>query len=308
MQGSMKSILRRITNFGSVKSDESQPIESSFHEHKISEDNSTVIKETSGPEFNRLSAHYSSTTELTPDASKCPRPSVTTFIILLLVILLFMLIPIINLSHFFHHLNSQCPPDEFKHVVTDHSHSNPRKEVVQRKENTLVFHNVMRQVGEGVAHSNSVFSGHIIYPPSASAEQCAQISDAFKFDCHPEDGASESRCKERGCCWIPKENKLYEEAVKNNRSQLTLLNVPYCFYPRVYGGYKFINITETPSGSISFLQRTFKSPYPDDVAVIRMDIRYETEQRLRVKVGQIFFLTQQLIRHTEVSYLSLMVV
>lgn len=279
MQGSIKSILRRITNLGSVKSDDNKPIESSFNEHKISEDNSTVIKETSGPEFNRLSIHYSSTTNLTPDASKCPRPSITTFVILLLVIFLFMLIPVINLTHFFHHLNSQCPPDEFRHVVTDHSHSNPRREVIQGKENIIVFHNIMKQVAEGGGHSNSVFPDNIIHPPmSASSKQCAQISDAFKFDCHPEDGANEPNCKARGCCW-------YNEAIGNNRSQLSPLNVPYCFYPAAYGGYKFINITETHSGSVSFLQRTFKSPYPGDVAVIRMDIRYETEQRVRIKVG-----------------------
>jgi len=278
MQGSIKSILRRITNLGSVKSDDNKPSESSFNEHKISEDNSTVIKETSGPEFNRLSIHYSSTTNLTPDASKCPRPSITTFVILLLVIFLFMLIPVINLTHFFHHLNSQCPPDEFRHVVTDHSHSNPRREVIQGKENILVFHNVMKQVAEGGGHSNSVFPDSIIHPPvSASSKQCSQISDAFKFDCHPEDGANEPNCKARGCCW-------YKEAIGNNRSQLSPLNVPYCFYPAAYGGYKFINITETHSGSVSFLQRTFKSPYPGDVAVIRMDIRYETEQRLRIKI------------------------
>jgi len=196
-------------------------------------------------------------------------------------------IPTFTFLYFFQHLNSQCPPDEFGHVVTDHSHSNPRKEVVQGKENIPVFHNILKQVAEGGGHGNNVFSDHIIHAPmSASSKQCAQISDAFKFDCHPEDGASASNCKARGCCWAPKRKKLlYKEAIGNNGSQLSSLNVPYCFYPAAYGGYKFINITETPSGSVSFLQRTFKSPYPGDVAVIRMDIRYETEQRLRIKVG-----------------------
>ena len=300
MQGLIKSVLRRITNLGSVKSDENQPIGSSFNENKVNEENSTVINETLGPEFNKLSVHYSSTTNLTRGASKCPRPNITTFIILLLVILLFMLIPIINLSHFFHHLNSQCPPDEFKHIVTDHSHSNPRKEVIQGKENILIFHNIMVQVAEGARHSNSVL------PMSASAEQCAQISDAFKFDCHPEDGASESNCKARGCCWVPKKKKLlYKEAIGNNRSLLSPLNVPYCFYPAAYGGYKFINITETLSGSVSFLQRTFKSPYPGDVAVIRMDIRYETEQRLRIKVSLILLCSEQIIGQVKASYFNL---
>jgi lysosomal alpha-glucosidase len=286
MQGPIKNILRRITNLGNVKTEETQPIESSFNEQKMNEDRSSVMKETSGPEFNKLTVHYSSTTKLTPVESKCPRPNVSTFLILLLVMTLFMIIPFVNLLHFFHLLNSQWPSNEFNRVMTDHSHSNPRKEMLQERESTVVFHNIMRQVVEKVAHNNSVPSSHIIRPPtSASFGQCAKISDDFKFDCHPEDGANESHCKARGCCWVPKRKRLLnKQFVENKRAEHTPLNVPYCFYPPAYGGYKFLNITETPSGSISFLQRTFKSPYPYDVEVIRMDIRYETEQQLRIKV------------------------
>jgi lysosomal alpha-glucosidase len=286
MQGPIKNIFRKITNFGGVKTDETQPIDSGFNEQKINDDTSSVMKETSGAEFNRLHVHYSSTTKLTPDDSKCPRPNVSTFLILLLVIILFMVIPIVNLLHFFHLLNSQWPSNEFNRVMTDHSNSNTRKEIMQERENTVVFHNIMRQVVEIVAHNNSVSSSPLIRPPkSASFKQCAKISDELKFDCYPEGGATESLCKARGCCWVPKRKKLLnKERNENNRTQSTPLNVPYCFYPLAYGGYRFINITETPSGSVSFLQRTFKSPYPDDVEVIRMDIRYEAEQRLRIKV------------------------
>lgn len=269
-----------------MKTDETQRIEPNFNEQKMNEDTNSVTKETSGPDFNRLNIYCCSATKLTTDESRCPRPSVSTFLILLLVIILFMVIPVINLLHFFHHLNSQWPSDEFNHVMTDHIHSNPRKEIPQERENTVIFHDIMRQVSEKMAHSNSVFSSHIIrLPTNASTKQCEQISDEFKFDCYPEDGATESRCKARGCCWVSK-NKLLlnKNSVENSRVQHATLNVPYCFYPSGYGGYKFINITETQSGSISFLQRTFKSPYPDDVAVIRMDVRYETEQRLRIKV------------------------
>jgi hypothetical protein len=286
MQGPIKSILRRITTLGSVKTDETQPIESSFNEQKMNEDTNSVTKETSGPEFNRLNVHYSSTTKLTPDESRCPRPSVSTFLILLLVIILFMVIPIFNMLNFFHHMKSQWPSNEFNRVMTDHSHSNSRKEILQERENTVVFHNIMRQVVEKVAHNDSVFFSPIIRPPtSATTKQCEQISDEFKFDCYPEDGVTESRCKARGCCWVSKNKMLLNKnSVENSRVQHASMNVPYCFYPSGYGGYKFINITETPSGSISFLQRTFKSPYPDDAAVIRMDVRCETEQRLRIKV------------------------
>lgn len=286
MQRRIKDIFRKITNLGGVKTDETQPIDSGFNEQKMSGDTSSVMKETSGAEFNRLNVHYSSTMKLTPDDSKCPRPNVSTFLILLLVILLFMVIPIINLLHVFHLINSKWPSTEFNRVVTDHSHSNPRKEIVQERENIEVFHNMMRQVVGEVTHNNSVFVNPVLRPPkSACFKQCSKISDEFKFDCYPEVGANELLCKARGCCWVPRKKKLWEEERnENNVTQTAPLNVPYCFYPLAYGGYKFINITETPSGSVSFLQRTFKSPYPDDVMVIRMDIRYEAEQRLRIKV------------------------
>jgi hypothetical protein len=286
MQGPIKSILRRITTIRFVKTDETLPIESTFNEEKVNADTNSVTKETSGPEFNRLNIRYSSTTKLTRHETRCPRPSASTFMILLLVIILFMVIPVINVLHLFHHLNSYCPSDEFNRVLTDHSHTNPRKEVLQERENTVVFHNRLRQVVEKVAHKNIVFSSHILRPPTrASSKQCEQISDDFKFDCYPEDGANESRCKARGCCWVSKKRILLNKgSIGNNSTQHIQMNVPYCFYPPGYGGYKFINVTETPFGSISFLQRTFKSPYPDDVTVIRMDVRYETKQRLRIKV------------------------
>jgi lysosomal alpha-glucosidase len=283
MKGPIKNIFRKITNLRGVKTDETQPIDSGFNEQKMSDDTSSVMKETSGAEFNRLNVHCSSTMKLTPDDRKCPRRNVSTFLILLLVILLFIFIPVINLLHFFQLLNSQLPSSEFNRVVTDHSHSNPRNEIVQG--NTVVFHNMMRKV-EKITQNKSVFSNPVLRPPkSVSFEQCAKIADEFKFDCYPEAGANELLCKARGCCWVPRKKKMWsEESSENNMTQTVPLNVPFCFYPLAYGGYKFINITETPSGLVSFLQRTFKSPYPDDVAVIRMDIRYETEQRLRIKV------------------------
>lgn len=284
MQEPMRDIVRKITSLGGVKTDETLPVDSGFNEQKMNNDTSSVMKETSAAEFNRLNVQYSSTMKLTPHNTKCPRPNVSTFQILLLVILLFMLIPIINMLHFYHLLNSQWPSSEFNRVVTDHSHPNPRKDI-QERANTVVFHNIMRQVVEKVTHNNSVSSKPVLRPSKkASLKQCAKISDEFKFDCYPEAGASELRCKARGCCWVPRKKLWNEERNENNMTQTVPLNVPYCFYPLTYGGYKFINITETLSGSVSFLQRTFKSPYPDDVSVIRMDIQYETEQRLRIKV------------------------
>jgi len=62
------------------------------------------------------------------------------------------------------------------------------------------------------------------------------------------------------------------------------LEVPFCFYPQNFGGYKYVNVTEAQWGLTAFMRREFFSPYPDDVPLLRMDIKMETKERLRVKV------------------------
>jgi hypothetical protein len=66
------------------------------------------------------------------------------------------------------------------------------------------------------------------------------------------------------------------------------LEVPYCFYPQNFGGYRYINVTEAQWGLTAYMQREFYSPYPEDVPVLRMDIKMESKQRLHIKVTFIF--------------------
>lgn len=65
------------------------------------------------------------------------------------------------------------------------------------------------------------------------------------------------------------------------------LEVPYCFYPQNFGGYRYINVTEAQWGLTAYMQREFFSPYPEDIPVLRMDIKMESKQRLHIKVARL---------------------
>lgn len=110
-------------------------------------------------------------------------------------------------------------------------------------------------------------------PPKApSTEQCSNFKDVERIDCHPELGATEKRCASRGCCWV--------EPIGTKAE----LNTPTCFYPHNYGGYDFLNITETEFGLVAYYNRTFRSTFPRDVQVIKIIVKFETETRLHVKI------------------------
>lgn len=62
------------------------------------------------------------------------------------------------------------------------------------------------------------------------------------------------------------------------------LDTPYCFYPPNYNTYKIVNVSNTAFGLVAYLNRTYRTAYPDDVEVLQMTVKYETEDRLHVKV------------------------
>ena len=102
-----------------------------------------------------------------------------------------------------------------------------------------------------------------------------------RFDCYPEDGATESKCVARGCCWQK------EKTVKKSIDQTSVpLNVPFCYYPTNYPGYYVTSKTSIlNSGDSIVLERNSSSYYPDDIMQLRFEVTYETNYRLRVKVS-----------------------
>lgn len=136
----------------------------------------------------------------------------------------------------------------------------------------------MDQLQRDVAHiptAKNEFINKLPPPPAPDYNQCKKLSDELKFDCYPENGASIAACEARGCCWIPtkKKGKLNDT-----------LDVPYCFYPPKYGGYRYLNVTKTAYGLDAYMKRTFNSPYPNDIGIVKIVVKFETDTRLHVKL------------------------
>ncbi|XP_045600359.2 lysosomal alpha-glucosidase [Procambarus clarkii] len=122
---------------------------------------------------------------------------------------------------------------------------------------------------------------------------CTDIPMTMRFDCHPDALPSQSSCEERGCCWreekIPKRKRpfpslrLHQPAHGPSLDDLPL-NVPFCYYPRDYKGYSFINFTSEIYGFNGYLKRETASGYPGDIDTLKMDVYFETETRLRIKI------------------------
>lgn len=115
-----------------------------------------------------------------------------------------------------------------------------------------------------------------------SKSQCAVVNDDHKFDCYPETSiATKEKCEARGCCW---------QAANQTQTQSKGLNgkvtgVPFCYYPKDFPGYRTGLKATTPTGFTVALSRNTTGFYPDDVMNLVMDVKYETEYRLRIRVS-----------------------
>lgn len=122
-------------------------------------------------------------------------------------------------------------------------------------------------------------------PPGKSAVQenrtqpvsCSVIPESWRFDCYPERDAvvTEDMCHARNCCF---------SHTADEKS-----GVPYCYYPPDYPSYTLEAINGTETGMTGKLVRTQKTYYPKDVEVLRLDVLYESNSRLRVKVSAFFY-------------------
>ncbi|XP_057662919.1 lysosomal alpha-glucosidase-like [Diorhabda carinulata] len=178
------------------------------------------------------------------------RPSLPIVLVIFILTSVFIVLPIIYLINCF---KFSFDNQEFYHRMTPAFFSNATKEYDTKKPQK--FHDLP-------------------FPPNPDYNQCKLLKDIDKYDCFPEDDVDAEKCEARGCCWIPKP--------KNKPDQP--IDVPYCFYPPNYNTYKIINITETSFGLIAFWKRQYRTAYPDDVEVLKMIVKYETETRLRVKI------------------------
>lgn len=123
--------------------------------------------------------------------------------------------------------------------------------------------------------------------------QCDDMPLSQRFDCHPGGNPTQTLCEARGCCWqeaeVPKRPKPFPSPRLHRPTRGPALDdlpisVPFCYYPRDYRSYSFVNATPTDHGYTAFLKLHTASGYPGDVALLRMDVLYETDTRIRVKI------------------------
>lgn len=113
-----------------------------------------------------------------------------------------------------------------------------------------------------------------------SQQGCDNIPNARRFDCYPEEGATEQTCSNRGCCWRKPSLSVVDGEVP--------LNIPYCFYPTNYG-YQLKGKQKTQTGYLLSLARQgHPGPYGKEIENLAVDVRFETRERLHFKVGKRF--------------------
>lgn len=115
-------------------------------------------------------------------------------------------------------------------------------------------------------------------------EACSLIPEAWRFDCYPERSVVVTRelCEARNCCFIPASTASSSTARPSRKN-----GIPWCFYPPGFPSYTLVSLNETQLGHKGTLVKEVKTYYPGDILTVEVDIRYETDKRLRVRVSRV---------------------
>ncbi|KAF0037092.1 hypothetical protein F2P81_009966 [Scophthalmus maximus] len=116
---------------------------------------------------------------------------------------------------------------------------------------------------------------------ASDREACGLIPEAGRFDCYPERGVVVTRalCEARNCCFIPASSPSSSATPPSGGN-----GVPWCFYPLDFPSYSLVSINDTSLGQGGWLVRETKTYYPADILTLAVEIRYETDTRLRVRI------------------------
>lgn len=116
-------------------------------------------------------------------------------------------------------------------------------------------------------------------------KQCDIKHSAEKFDCFPQVNVTEKSCEDRGCCWRVDGSRRKPLMYNNDDDTLAPVDVPYCFYPRNHPSYNVNYINDTKLGFNMDLSGQPPTYYPRGVHRLAVDVLFETNHRLHVKVG-----------------------
>ncbi|KAM3624389.1 uncharacterized protein V6R79_022800 [Siganus canaliculatus] len=111
-------------------------------------------------------------------------------------------------------------------------------------------------------------------------EACSLLPEAWRFDCYPERGVVVTRelCEARNCCFLPAASPSSTNRPSGRNG------IPWCFYPPDFPSYSLLSINDTSLGQRGVLVRDVKTYYPADILTLEVEIRHETDTRLRVRI------------------------
>jgi hypothetical protein len=117
----------------------------------------------------------------------------------------------------------------------------------------------------------------LYFATSVYTQQCDQSSDVARFDCFPEANLSQQACEARKCCWRPTLQKL-------DLTNIGDQTVPLCYYPTDFPTYSVTSNQSTDFGQRFRIVKSQSTYMPHDILDLTVDLIYETQQRLRIKI------------------------
>lgn len=117
--------------------------------------------------------------------------------------------------------------------------------------------------------NNGGGSGAVTSSPDPPELCSVGVAEDDRFDCHPDNNANSDQCLARGCCW------------NETRSNT---NIPFCYFPTGYQGYKVASAEEGPDCIVVNLERQIASGFPKDIKYVRVEITTLDEHKLRIKI------------------------
>lgn len=111
---------------------------------------------------------------------------------------------------------------------------------------------------------------HSLFMFSIATYSCHSTPNELKFDCLPKEKSNQTYCEQINCCWTP--------------ANQSFTQWPWCYYPECYNNYNVINISNTNTRITAFYNLTTTSNYKNDIQILRLDVIFETSQRLRIVV------------------------
>ncbi|CAF1330547.1 unnamed protein product [Adineta ricciae] len=117
-------------------------------------------------------------------------------------------------------------------------------------------------------------------------QQCEQSVDLARFDCHPDDGASQERCEARKCCWrLPIQ---HTNSTEKHRKSFQDISVPLCYFPSDFPAYSIVSNEPTSFGKRVRIVKSQTTFMPNDILDLTVDLLYETQQRFRIRIYDTF--------------------